>query len=266
VTDDPKFAARYGPWAVVAGASQGVGRELARRVAAKGVRCVLIARREGPLDELADRIRSESRVECLAASVDLATPDALDRIVSVVDGREVGLFIANAGADPNASHFLDRRIETWVDLVNRNVSTTMRACHHFAGSMRERGRGGLLLVGSAAAYGGGPSLAAYSGSKAFELCFGESLWAELRPHGIDVLSLVLSTTDTPELRRLLAERGRPVPSRLARADRVAEVGLARLAHGPTYNWGPFAGWRAGWRRLRVRAVGALSRRVLGDAG
>jgi short-subunit dehydrogenase len=266
VTDDPGFAARYGPWAVIAGASQGVGRALARRVAAKGVHCIPIARREGPLAELADRIRSESRVECLPASVDLAAPDALDRVLSVVDGREVGLFIANAGADPNASHFLDRKVEAWVDLVNRNVMTTLRACHHFAGPMRERGRGGLLLVGSGAAYGGGASLAAYSGSKAFDLCFGESLWAELHPHGIDVLSLVLSTTDTPELRRLLAERGRPVPSRMASADRVAEIGLARLPHGPTYSWGPFAGWRAGWRRLRVRAVGTMSRRILGDAG
>jgi short-subunit dehydrogenase len=263
---DAEFAARYGPWALIAGASQGVGREFARRVAAKGVHCVLIARREGPLAELAGRIRNESGVECLTASVDLSAPDALDRVLSVVDGREIGLFVANAGADPDPSHFLDRKIETWIDLVNLNVLTTMRACHHFGGLMRERRRGGLLLVGSGACYGGTDSVAAYSGSKAFDLCFGESLWVELRSHGVDVLALVLGITDTPQLRRLLAERGQPVPRFVASPERVAEVGLARLPRGPTYSWMPFAGLHAGWRRLRVRASSAVSRRVMGEGG
>jgi short-subunit dehydrogenase len=114
------FAQKYGPWAVVAGASEGVGRELARRVAANRVNCILIARREPPLAELAERIRKESGVECLPASIDLAAPDATDRILATVGSREVGLYISNAGADPNGSHFLDRKIETWAELVSRN--------------------------------------------------------------------------------------------------------------------------------------------------
>jgi short-subunit dehydrogenase len=77
-TSPTSFAERYGPWAVVAGASEGVGRELARLVAARGVPCVLLARREGPLRALAEEIRRESGVDCVAASVDLAAPDALD--------------------------------------------------------------------------------------------------------------------------------------------------------------------------------------------
>jgi short-subunit dehydrogenase len=106
-------------------------------------------------------------------------------------------------------------------------------------------------------------MAVYSGSKAFDLRFGESLWAELRPFGVDVLSLVLVTTDTPALRRLLAEKGQPVPSRMASAARVAEVALARLPLGPVYSWGPFAGLRAGWFRTRVRVFTAASRKVFG---
>ena len=259
------FAEKYGPWAVVAGASEGVGRELARRVAANGVNCILIARREKPLAELAERIRKETGAECRSASIDLAAPDASHRIVSTVGSCEVGLYISNAGADPHASHFLDRNIEDWDALVSRNVLTTMRCCHHFGGLMRQRGRGGMLLVGSGAAYGGGPSMAAYSGSKAFELCFGESLWAELRPSGVDVLSLVLAITDTPALRQLLAETGQPLPSRLASAAEVAEIGLARLAFGPVYDcFGPFRRLRAGWRRTRVRAVARMSKQVFGD--
>jgi short-subunit dehydrogenase len=259
------FAERYGPWAIVAGASEGVGRELARRIAANGVHCILIARREGPLAELADLIHKESDAECVPASIDLARPDALERIVEVVGEREIGLYIGNAGADPNASHFLDRPIETWTGLVERNVMTTMRVCHHFGGLMRERRRGGLLIVGSGAGYGGAPFMATYSGSKAFDLCFGESLWAELQPFGVDVLALVLGITDTPELRRLLSEKGQAPPSRMASPAEVAEMGLARLPLGPVYNWGPLARLRAGWRRARVRLVAALSRKIfVGD--
>jgi short-subunit dehydrogenase len=183
------FARKYGPWAIIAGASEGVGRELARRVAAHGVSCILIARRVGPLAELAEQIRAESGVECISASIDLAAPDAFGEILASVGSREVGLYVANAGGDPNGSHFLDRPLETWLALAERNVSATIRACHHFGGRMRERRRGGLLLVSSGAAWGGAPFMAVYSGTKAFDLRFGESLWAELRPFGVDVLSL-----------------------------------------------------------------------------
>jgi short-subunit dehydrogenase len=258
------FAQRYGPWAIVAGASEGVGREIARQVAAKGVHCILLARREQPLAALAEQIRAESGVECVTASVDLAAPDALGRILAAAGSREVGLYVGNAGADPNGSHFLERKIETWDELVQRNVLTTIRACHHFGGLMRERRRGGLLLVSSGAAFSGAPFMAVYSGTKAFDLRFAESLWAELQPFGVDVLSLVLVTTDTPALRRLLADKRRPVPSRLASPARVAEVGLARIAQGPVYSWGALAGLRARWFRARVRLVAGLSKSVFGS--
>lgn len=110
--DSSALAQRYGPWAILAGASEGVGCELARQVAANGVNCILIARREKPLAELAELIRAASRVECIPASIDLATADAFDRIVATAGSREVGLYVNNAGADPNASRFLDRNIET----------------------------------------------------------------------------------------------------------------------------------------------------------
>src|SRR5262245_24127713 len=181
------FADRYGPWALVAGASEGTGREFARRIAASGVPAILVARRAQPLAALADEIKAESGIECVTATIDLAARDALDRVVAAVGGREVGLFVCNAGADPNGSRFLDRDASVWLELVQRNVVTTMQCCHHFAELMKARGRGGLLLVNSGACYGGGSFLAAYSASKAFMLCFGEALWAELRPHGVEVL-------------------------------------------------------------------------------
>ena len=106
-------------------------------------------------------------------------------------------------------------------------------------------------------------MAAYSGAKAFDLCFTESLWAELKPRGVDVLHLVLTITDTPALRQLLQDKGQPLPSRVATPEKVAAVGLAHLGRGPHYNWGQLLGFRAGWRRLRVGLVAAYSRKIFG---
>ncbi len=136
--------------------------------------------------------------------------------------------------------------------------------------MRERGRGGLLLVGSGACYGGGSFLTTYSAGKAFELCFSEGLWAELSPHNVHVLYLVLGMTDTPALRQLLDDKGMPLPPGLADPDEVAEVGLQRLPHGPVHNWGleddevGYASGSAAQRRERIQILDRHSRRVFGD--
>lgn len=263
------FMERYGPWAVIAGASEGTGREFARQIAAEGVNCILIARRDAPLQELAAALRVESGVECITASIDLSSVDAFARIAEVVGEREIGLYVSNAGADANGSFFLDKDVEAWVDLVNRNVVTSLRCCHYFGRAMRARGRGGIILVGSGACYGSGPNLATYSGAKAFDLCFAEGLWAELEPHGVDVLNLVMTTTDTPALRALLAEKGVPAPPNLASPADVAKAGLNRLPHGPIHNF-----WladdevgnipsSAAQRRERVRMIAQASKSVFG---
>ena len=122
------FSDRYGPWAVIAGASEGIGRAFVRKIASQGVSCILIARRESPLKALADEIRKESDVECVTVAVDLAAPEALACITTAIGSREVGLFISNAGADPTGSHFLDRKIEVWIEQVNRNIDTLLRCC------------------------------------------------------------------------------------------------------------------------------------------
>lgn len=231
------FTEKYGPWALISGASEGTGSEFARLLAAQGLNLILIARREGPLAALAEELTAAHGVECVTASLDLARPDAVEGIRSLIEGREVGLFIANAGGDPNGTPFFDTDAQAWLDLVNRNVVTVLLCCHLLGGLMRGRGRGGIILVGSGACYGGAPGMGVYSGSKAFDLCLGEGLWIDLKPDGVDVLNLILGRTDTPELRRWLASRGAAVPQGLASAAEVARIGLERLPHGPVHNFG-----------------------------
>ena len=207
MTKPETFRDKYGPWAMVAGASEGVGAAMAQAFATRGVHVVLLARRQRVLDEVAESIRTTTGVEARAVAVDLAEDDAMDRILDATADLEMGLVAYNAGADPNYEPFLEQPVDASMALVQRNCVVPMQLCHHFAGPMVARGRGGLVLVGSGAGLVGAPNIVAYAATKAFDMVLGESLWAELHPHGVDVLNLVLAVTDTPALRRVLARRG-----------------------------------------------------------
>jgi short-subunit dehydrogenase len=262
------FREQYGPWAIVAGASEGTGRSFALQLAERGLSLILIAL-DGPLDEVADEARARG-VEVVTARIDLSRADAMDHICEAAGGREIGLYVANAGGDANASRYLDHDVNAWVALAHVNMITTMKAGHYFGRRMRARGRGGLLIVNSGGCYGGGSFLVTYNACKAFLLNFAEGLWAELRPHGVDVLSIQLNVTDTPNLRRILAKTGMPLPMEMASPDDVVAMALERLPHGPVHNWGAlddepgFAPCSAAERRERVLAMDAASARMYGD--
>ena len=260
------FSERYGPWALVTGASEGTGAEFARQLAARGLNLILVARRAAPLEALAAEIGQAQGVRCITATIDLGRQDAAARIAEIASDLEVGLLIANAGADSNGSPFLDNDIDNWDALVTMNITTTMRLAHHFGQGMRARGRGGMILVGSGACYGGLNGMGVYCGAKAFLMNLAEGLWAEFRHHGVDVLNLVLGRTDTPAHRKLLEASGQSVPATgLASAADVARVGLEQLPHGPIHNWGSpndqsgFAPQSPDARRARILAIEEATR-------
>lgn len=261
------FAERYGPWAVIAGASEGTGREFAKQVAAHGVNVMLIARRELPLLALREEIVREHKVECRILSADLSAPEAAANIIDAADGLDVGLFISNAGADTHHSLFLNKGVDDWLRLIALNTLTPLQCCHHFAAAMCRRGKGGILLVGSGACHVSGPHMATYSATKGFNLRFAEGLWAELQPCGVDVLFYALGRTDTPMFRAHLADQGLPLPSGLADPVEVARVGLARLPHGPGADWGVAddapgpGGISAASRRERVSMIARITQEV-----
>lgn len=227
------FAERYGPWALIAGASEGVGEELARLLADRGVNLVLLARRLAALDEVAASLPTETRT----LAVDLSAADAVERIVAGTADLEIGFLAYCAGADPAVARFLDQPVDDALAMVRRNCLVPTALCHHLAGPMVERGRGAIVLLGSGAGLVGGPRMATYAGSKAFDMVFAESLWTELKDDGVDVLGLILGLTDTPAIRRQMAGRGVEVGDELASAStsrEVAEACLAHLGDGPTW--------------------------------
>jgi short-subunit dehydrogenase len=249
---DTSFAERYGPWAVVAGASDGTGAAFAHAVAERGVNVLLLARRQTMLEDLATEIESEHGVTAQALAVDLSQPDAFAVVRAASDSVEVGMVMYNAGADPVNEAFLAYDVEPALAMIQRNCVVPTQMCHHFGSFMQARGRGGILLVSSAAGLLGMPTMAAYGATKAFDIVLAESLWAELHGSGVDVLAPILGATDTPALRLILAKHGvladpdddiSAVPNVVTAAE-VAEGMIANLAHGPTWYAGDFVRGRS----------------------
>ncbi len=230
------LAERYGPWALIAGASDGVGLAFAKRLAREGLNLILVARNQAKLDGAATELRALG-AECITVSADLSLPGGADKAIAAAGDREVGLVVSNAGADSINSTFLDADIAAWEGLATMNITTKMRLSHHFGKAMRARGRGGIILINSGACYSGMFGLATYCGSKGFVLNFSEGLWAELRHHGVDVLTMVLGQTDTPSYRATLARSGQPLPDNWAKPEDIADTALTQLPQGPIYNWG-----------------------------
>jgi short-subunit dehydrogenase len=244
---------RYGPWAIVAGASHGIGAAFSRRLAAGGIDVVLIARREQPLIDLADEIEKEHGVATRVLTLDLGEVAAEQRLFDATADLEIGLVVYNAGGDDNGDiHFLEVEPDVWEAMLRRNCNVPMLAAHHYGSRMVERKRGGLILVSSGAAWAGGGRLAPYGATKAFDLVLGEALWAEWREHEVDVLSLVVNATDTPPIRRLMEAHGTEL-DHLDDPDDVARQGLEHLADGPTWDVGSADGGGPS-------PVGGLSRR------
>jgi short-subunit dehydrogenase len=233
-----EFAKRYGPWALVAGASDGVGAAFADALASRGLNVVLLARRQTVLDEVATGIRDRHGVETRTLAVDLASSGAAAAVAEGTADLEVGFLVYCAGADPDFRHFLSNTIEAAEAMVQRNCVVPMQLCHHFAGPMVERGRGGIVVFGSGAGFIGGPNMVAYGASKAFDMVFAEALWSEVHGKGVDVIGLILGKTDTPALRKLEHQRGTLASEDDSPADAVPvsdviDEAFANLTNGPT---------------------------------
>ena len=146
------FAEKYGPWAVIAGGSEGIGASFARKLAHQGINVVLLARKPEPLEEVAREIRAATKAQVRAASLDLTAPDLKQRLAELTGDIEVGMVVYNAGAENAMVPFLDRPLDQLMRVIGVNVIGTTTMLHHFAAPMRARRRGGIIVVGSMAGF------------------------------------------------------------------------------------------------------------------
>lgn len=222
------IASRYGGWAVVAGASEGLGVAFATALAAGGSNLVLLARRADRLASVAERIRAAHRVEVRTAGCDLGHPDLPDALAAHTRGLDVGVAVYNAAFAP-VGGFVERPLEDLLRVVDVNVRGPLVFARSLAPAMIERGRGALVLMSSLAGFQGSPRLATYAATKAFNTVLGEGLWSELRPHGVDVVVSCAGAIRTPGYARA---SGGDAPGTLD-GDVVAAETLAALGRGPT---------------------------------
>lgn len=241
---------RYGPVALVTGAAQGIGEALARALGEAGLRLVLVDRQGDRLREVAASIGGAPTL----LVEDLADAGAVERIAAAVAGLEIGL-LANVAAVSPFGDVLDEDPAVLSASLDVNCRAPLLLTRALAPAMRRRGRGGVMLLSSLAAWQGAPRLAAYTASRAYTLNLAQSLWSELRPHGVDVLGVCPGATRTPGFDSL-----RPDPAALRwvpmmTPDAVAREALARLGEGPV--------WVVGRRNRAVHAVltRVLSRRL-----
>ncbi|MEN8159049.1 MAG: SDR family NAD(P)-dependent oxidoreductase [Myxococcota bacterium] len=249
------FRERYGPWALVAGASDGIGEAFARGIAARGVNVLLLARREALLQELAARIRAEHGVEARPLVADLTGADLEDRIDEGTRALEVGLLVYNAGAVHGVGAFHELPRTHAEKLIALNCTGPVLLAHALGGAMRARGRGGIVLVTSMVALAGSAHVATYAATKAFDLILAQSLWHELQPSGVDVLGAVVGMTRTPSL--LATEPHFPDGVEAMEPQDVAPGALDFLGRGPVW----FAGET---NRAASKGLAALPRPQLID--
>ncbi|WP_211268895.1 SDR family NAD(P)-dependent oxidoreductase [Actinoplanes subtropicus] len=218
-----EFAERYGPWAVVAGASQGIGEAFARALAGRGTNLVLVARRPEPLTALAEALP----VRTVTVAADLATAAGLAAVFAATAELEVGLVVANAAYWPSGL-FVDAAEGDLQRIIDLNCGAPVRLARHYLPPMAARRRGGLIVMSSASGLQGNPLLTAYAASKAFGAVLAEGLWWEMRGSGVDVTACVAGAVSTPGL---TAGGRRPPPGTVA-PDEVAAAALAGLGRGP----------------------------------
>lgn len=226
---------RYGGWAIVTGASAGIGAEFARALAREGFSCVLAARREDRLEELAEQLTREHGVDVRTVPVDLATATGVELLLSQVADLEIGMLVNNAGVG-YSGRFDKQDRDRLAQMVQLNCAAPVALTAELLPGMRERGRGAVIFTGSVAGSQPLPLHALYSATKSFDNLLAEGLWGELRGTGVDVLALLPGSTES-EFMQVAGE----IPHAGEPAAQVVEVALDALGHQPSvisgwFNW------------------------------
>ena len=182
-----QFQKRYGPWAVVTGASEGIGYAFAHQTAALGMNLALAARRGDRLQQLAQDLKAKYRVHTVVVEADLSTPKGLDTVVQATAELDVGLFIACAGFGTSGP-LLQADLARERNMLEVNCFAVLHGCVVFGNRFRQRGGGGMILMASLVGWQGTPHSAHYAATKAYVQSLAEALAVEFKNARIDVLA------------------------------------------------------------------------------
>lgn len=224
-----RFNETYGPYALVAGGSYGLGAAFADALARRGLNLVLLARDEDRLNATAARLKDAYGVDVVSFAADVADYQAVKKQITALN-VDIGLVVYDAAYAP-IGLFEDVTEEQLLTATEVNVRAPLLLAKFLSGPMIERGRGGIVLMSSLAGSQGSPNIAAYAATKSFNAILAEGLWKELKPHGVDVLACLAGAILTPGYEA--AESAKPAPGTM-KAEDVAEQTLNALGKGPIF--------------------------------
>lgn len=217
---------QFGKWALITGATSGIGKAFAENLASQGLNLVLAARRKQVLDDLSEKLRSKYNIQCKTIKVDFSKFESVDTLLKELSQIEIGLLVSNAGA-ARPGKFIDQNIESIMELVQLNAITHIKLSRHFSQKMAQRGKGGIILVGAMGAAEGIPFMATEAGTKSMVESFGKSLNIELKEHGVNLTVLITPPTDTPALDYLGFRNGH-MPTKPVAVEQCVEETLLAL--------------------------------------
>lgn len=255
-----RFRLAYGPWALVTGASDGIGKALASQVAARGVNVVLAARRREQLLMIARDLAATYGVQTRVVAADLAQPPGVDQLEQQTQQMDIGL-VALAAGFATSGPFADAALTSQLEMVGLNVTAVTRLAHTFARRLNNRDHGGIMLFGSILGRQGVPWVSTYAATKAYAEILAEGLHNELAPRGIDVLSVVPGPVHTAFADRAGLEYGSATTP-----EAVAEAAVAALGKRATVVPGVRARFLVSSlallpRRRRIRFIGDVMHRM-----
>jgi uncharacterized protein len=260
-----------GRWALVTGASAGIGRVFARSLAARGMRLVLTARREDRLRELAAELERDHGAEVVAVPLDLGSPSAPAELWrEATAGRAIHLLVNNAGFGAQG-RFDQVPLERQLEMLQVNCGALLELCHLALPAMRDARAGGIINVSSIAAFQPVPQLATYAASKAFVLSLSEALWVENRPRGVRVLALCPGRTPT-EFQEVAGTGTAEGAFGFRTPEQVVESGLTAMERGRSYDVPGLENLAATWavralpRSSVTRAMKRVMKRFLTKSG
>lgn len=260
------FAQQYGPWALITGAAMGLGAEFALQIAQKGISIIAVDHNKTALLTTCEEITQKTKVEVCPIVLDLSRTDFLELLLPQIQAYQIGLLINNVGISkigyfaPQSTQFLSMQLHL-------NTKVVLLLTHHFARQMQAQRRGGIIILSSGAGELSSAYNATYAATKAFDLKLAESLWAELKPFGVDVLGFMPGPTKTPGY---IAQGGDGNGGMVMSVQQSVQQALRALGKSPNYVAGNFF-MRLGHyfltrflpTKLRIKIVSQQIKRLFG---
>lgn len=189
------FLKKYGSWAIVTGATDGLGKQFAIQLAEIGFNLVVVARRKNLLDDLSKSLNKTYKVDCIAIDLDLSANDSVSVLYEKTNHLDIGLIVAAAGFG-TSSNLIEADLKVEKQLIDLNCRSLMEISHVFGKKLAAKKKGGLILISSLLGFNGAFGTANYAASKAYVQALGEGLYFELKKHHVDVLTVAPAPVNT----------------------------------------------------------------------